>query len=703
MTAGRSIAIALVAAGIVAALLLALAGWGLAPPGEAKPFVTFAWVAAGLIAALLGLGWFGALALLIRPLARLAGEMRAVGEVRAGGRIEARGYGAVAPVAEAAALLVDQLAGARNEVADSIAAATAKAEEQKGRLEALLRDLTEGVVVCNLSHQVLLYNQMVVRVLGAPAEFGLGRPLFSFVTREPVVHTLDWLMQPQEAGVRQPERASVPFVCATTDARVLLQGRMSLILGANASPTGYVITFSDATRELAQLHRRDALLRAAIDGFRAPIANLRAAAETIVAHPDIPAEQRRAFEQIIVQESTVASDRLASLAQEHRGLIGGHAAMADLHSPDLISCVIRRLRDIEGIGATMTGLPQWVHGDSYALMLTLAHLIRRIREQSGQASVDIEARPGTRGPSIDVIWAGEPLPSSVLSSWLDAPLDASIGGLTVRSVLERHNSELWSEPDRPGFARLRLPLPGAARPPAEGAREPLPDRPEFYDFDLLHWPAPGADLGGRPLRALEYVVFDTETTGLKPHGEDEVVSIAGVRIVNGRILTGESFSRLINPGRAIPPESTRFHGITDEMVRDKPPLQVVLPQFRAYLGDAVLVAHNIAFDLAFLRKHEAEAGVAFEVPILDTMLLSSTLHEQAGDHTLDGLALRYGIEVRGRHTALGDALATAAILVAMFGALEARGVRTLAEAMRASRVIAELKAHSLRMTGTAGG
>jgi len=212
-------------------------------------------------------------------------------------------------------------------------------------------------------------------------------------------------------------------------------------------------------------------------------------------------------------------------------------------------------------------------------------------------------------------------------------------------------------------------------------------RPEFYDFDLFK--ISDTTLADTPLRKQHYVVFDTETTGIRPSEGDELVSIGAVRIVNGRILTGETFERLINPGRRIPVSSVRIHGITDEMARDKPPARIVLPQFKNFVGDGVLVAYNAAFDMRFLELKQDEAGVRFDNPVLDAQLLSIHVSGEALDHSLMATAERLEVAVVGRHTALGDAMATAAIWIKLLDLLEARGIRTFGQAIKISRRMLE--------------
>ena len=204
-------------------------------------------------------------------------------------------------------------------------------------------------------------------------------------------------------------------------------------------------------------------------------------------------------------------------------------------------------------------------------------------------------------------------------------------------------------------------------------------RPLVYDFDLLD-KSPADDLARTPVRDLCFVVFDSETTGLNP-AKDEVVQLGAVRVVNGKIIDGEVFDTLVNPGTPIPSSSTEVHRITDALVADAPPFETVCLDFDRFAKDAVLIAHNAPFDMAFLRRQGKTSGIAFEHPVLDTVHLSAIVFGGSEEHTLDALCQRLNISIPSavRHSALGDALATAKALVGMMPILEARGFRTFGE------------------------
>ncbi|MBY6260641.1 PAS domain-containing protein [Azospirillum sp. 412522] len=693
------------------------------------PLLTYAVVmAAACAAAVWGL-WLAVDRYLLRAAETLSREAGLIAHGNAegavGGRVPLARYGDLLPIARAVNDLSDKLAQVRRDIARAVADSTAKAEEQKTQLAAVLRDLHEGVLVCNTRHQILLYNQTALDILHLTGELGLGRSLLHFVVAEPVTHTLERLSLRVREGrhVNHEHGTTAQFVGATTDGRILLEGRMSAILQdsdpasgeqqAITGPaiTGYVLTLSDATSELAALGQRDALLREATEGFRAPIANLRAAVETLYDAPDLGPGDRAAFESAMLESCDSLSQRLERVTNAYRNVVTGSWPMSDIHSNNLINLVAHRVGAESATTVTLTGLPQWVHGDSHGLVLLFAYLIGRVQALTGATAFDLEAagpKDGDRWVYLDLVWQGPPVSSAMLDGWLDQTLPGGLGGLSAGDVLQHHRSTAWSEPlpanlsndlpDAPpgestaARARLRVPLPPAQSPRRSQPRPRAGARPEFFDFGLLHQPLATSELGRTPLDRLHYVVFDTETTGLSPSTGDEIIQIAAVRIVGGRILTGETFNTLVDPKRPIPPESIPFHGITDGMVAGKPTVGAVLPQFRSFVSGAVLVAHNAAFDLKFLKMKERAAGVAFDCPVLDTMLLSRMLLGNDGDHTLDGIAERLGIEVVDRHTALGDSLVTAAVFLRMIEMLRERDVRTLDDAIRGANILVELAA-----------
>lgn len=216
--------------------------------------------------------------------------------------------------------------------------------------------------------------------------------------------------------------------------------------------------------------------------------------------------------------------------------------------------------------------------------------------------------------------------------------------------------------------------------------DPARPRPEFYDFDLFQHPVPPVNEDSLLMR-LSYVVFDTETTGLRVSRGDQMVELAGVRVVNGRVLEGERFEGLANPQQPIPRAATRFHGIDDRMVADAPDPKSVAARFQRFAEGAVLVAHNALFDLTLLDRNGEGGSPGLDRPHLCTVLLAAHLFGGEADLSLKGLAARFGVpfEPYVHHTALGDAMATAGVLLGLLRLLEADGVTTLGKAMALSQ------------------
>ena len=192
-----------------------------------------------------------------------------------------------------------------------------------------------------------------------------------------------------------------------------------------------------------------------------------------------------------------------------------------------------------------------------------------------------------------------------------------------------------------------------------------------------------------PLLALDAVVLDSETTGLDAR-KARLLQLAAVRLAGDRLLAEPRFDSLVDPGEPIPPASTDIHGIADADVAGAPAAGEALAAFRAFAGEAVLIGHTVTFDLAILRREAELAGLPWPRPVaLDIRLLAQAAAPSLASYGLDGICSWLGIRIEGRHTALGDTLATAEAYLALLPLLRERGIRTLGEAVAASRRLAE--------------
>ena len=198
-------------------------------------------------------------------------------------------------------------------------------------------------------------------------------------------------------------------------------------------------------------------------------------------------------------------------------------------------------------------------------------------------------------------------------------------------------------------------------------------------------------------RSLRYVIFDLETTGLSLN-QDRVVSAAAYRVVDGRIALGDVFSSLVSPGRDIPSSAVKIHGIMPSMVDDAPSFAEVFEKFLGYLGTDILVGYHVGFDLHFLNVYMRQThGFPVQNLVLDAQSmcrkvcfpphLRSYAGRIKGHQDLDTVAKHFGIEIQERHTALGDALATAMIFQRILIETEKTGPGRLKNLLAVSRSV----------------
>jgi len=680
----------------------------------------------------------------VQGLLRMSENLRLMLGANRGFRVQPEGP----PEVQRLALATNELASQRDallqDVEAQIARAKASVELEKDRLAALMSELTQSVVVCNLDGRVLLYNNRARAQFRALSEapgvagggelIGLGRSIYGVFERNLIAHALDTIQQRLRRGATQ---AQANFV-TTTRAGQLLRVQMAPVLslaapalaaaaerevvgeavgGEGAAPqgeadaagragesslaaaeaaaaapasertlTGFILMLDNITRNFETESRRDQMLHNLTEGSRASLANVRAAAD-MLEFEDLPDEMRTRFRKVVRDEVQSMSQRLDQTANEFADSLKARWPLEEMLGADLIAAAQRRIEARIGLPTKLEEVDEslWVKVDSFSLIQAITYLASRLSDEFEVREVRFRLSAAGRLVHLDLIWSGQGMSTETVMSWELEPMkiEDESSPLTVRDVIDRHDGEMWLEREKVrhrAFFRILLP---AATPQEQAEAETYlrgESRPEYYDFDLFAWSEKSHALDDRLLSELSYTVFDTETTGLNPSQGDEIIQIGATRILNGKLLRAESFEQLVDPERPLAPESAKIHGITSEMLRGQPTIDKVLPAFHAFSADTVLIAHNAAFDMRFLQLKEEQTGLRFDHPVIDTLLLSAVVHPNQESHRLEAIAERLGLTIIGRHTALGDAIVTAEVFLKLIPLLAEKGIRTLLDA-----------------------
>jgi DNA polymerase-3 subunit epsilon len=594
--------------------------------------------------------------------------------------------------------MADGVRQARAGLEAEVERATHALHVERSTLAAVLETLGEGVVVVAPEGRVTLANRAAQERLAAGGAGLLGRSLFDFVDREKIDHFLGRL----RASGGTPERFSLHPAGGG-----VLETVMTPFFDAERRLVGVVLVLRDVTSPARSDEERRARLAETFRELRGPLASVRSLAESLLDDAEAVTGAARPLLAAIHSESV----RLSALVGGQAPALAGDSAPAHferLSVADLTAMTLRRLA-AEGVAADaletadVAGLPA-VRAEASALSAGVARLARAAlahRGPGGHAWLRWSQRGGVLQLDVGVEGTAG---LAALDPVLDTPVPAS--GASVREVVRGHAGESWAYAGdgRLGFrasfpmatpaateAPVQPPFVGAGMASGVSAREtPGIGRPDFYDFSLFDEMERSLQPAERerPLEGLEYVALDTETTGLAPLSGDRIVSLAAVKVRGGVVRRGETFDALVNPRRPIPAASVRFHGITDQMVAGEPPVDVVLPAFLRFAEGAVLVGHQVWFDVLFLARDAERLGLGAltsRYGVLDTLALSEVVHGPLPGHALEETAQRLGVVVRGRHSALGDALTTAEVFVRLLPLLAKRGIVTLGQAVDATR------------------
>ena len=633
----------------------------------------------------------------VEGLLRMAETLRLMLGANRNFRVSVEGPPEVQQLARAANDLAQQRNALMDDVDAQIAAAKASVEQEKNRLAALMSELAQAVVVCNLDGRILLYNNRARLQFKALAQgptsvsggalIGLGRSIFSILEKSQVQHAQDVIRQRLASG----KSAMANFITTLRGGQLLRVQMVPVLAGGEGGEgmSGYVLTVENITRNIELEARRDQVLHSLTEGSRSALGNMRAAVTNVIDYPEMEPELRERFLKVVGDEVAAMSQRLDQTMAEFSDSMKTRWPLEDILGIDLVAAAQRRIEDKLGLPTKTEGMDDalWVKADSFSLVFALLYLAGKLQDHYEPRELRFRLSSEGKLAYLDLIWAGPAMSSETFYTWEMDPMQA--GGestpMSLREVIDRHGGEIWYQREKAAhraFFRFVLPV---ATPEAgqEDERARGSGRPEYYDFDLFGSRDESIDLD-RKLSELTYTVFDTETTGLEPSNGDEIIQIGAARIVNNRLLRQEVFNQLVDPEIPLKPESIPIHGISEDMVRGQPNIDIVLPAFHEFCEDTVLIAHNAAFDMRFLQLKEERTGIRFSQPVLDTLLLSAVVHPNQESHKLDVILERLGIVIDKRHNALEDAFATGEVFLKMIPLLEEKGIVTVRQALEAA-------------------
>ncbi|PKV66494.1 3'-5' exonuclease [Pontibacter ramchanderi] len=194
-----------------------------------------------------------------------------------------------------------------------------------------------------------------------------------------------------------------------------------------------------------------------------------------------------------------------------------------------------------------------------------------------------------------------------------------------------------------------------------------------------------------PLAEAEFVVFDTETTGLDQR-QDKVLSIGAIKVRGLQVLVSDTFECLVQQEGAAATKSAEVHGLLSKQLEQGIPEGEAVEGFVEFIGNAILVGQHVAFDIAMVNQMLQRQGIRGKLRnrSVDTAHLAIRLERRHADshtlktaeYSLDALCDRYNLPTDDRHTASGDAFATALLLLKLLSLAKKRGVATVGELIK---------------------
>ncbi len=599
----------------------------------------------------------------IRPLKRMSAEAGVIYASNPSHRINIKGSKDITTLSRVINDFADMFENLNKTITEQILAARKETEKERNLLAAIMSELPQGVIICNKSGRILLFNSLAKKLFtprtpahGTENFIGLGRSIFHLLDKTLIAHALGEISE----QLNNQKNSVGSFFITPIYTQALISVEAIPILDKDRAMTGFILAVQDISPDIQKYEVIDTQLSA----FQTTLEN------------EISGITFDRMEKNYTHLSTIIRD--LSLSRLPLTTLNLKNFLRNLQKKTGHECDTR-------INIFNDHWDTRILADAYSLTRAFIFLFKNLSRLLEQSEFNLVISHSPNHIRFEISWNETVCQLTDIETIMHQPINALPG---FGYVLKFNNARIdFISSDKETCSGINISTKAGKKSQISiQQRAPVMagSRPEFYDFDLF-MDNPSKNLLDTSLKEINYTVFDTETTGLNPDGGDEIVSIGAVRIVNNRIVYQDFFEELVNPKRDIPMESYRIHGINYEMVMEKEAIECVLPRFKKFTSETVLLGHNIAFDMKMLKVKEKSAGIRFNNPTLDTLLLSAVLHPVHEQHDIENIAKRLGVNIIGRHTALGDAITTAEIFKRLIPILNSNGILTLKDALNASK------------------
>lgn len=628
----------------------------------------------------------------VRPIKRMSADAALIYSSNPSHRINTRGSLDIKTLAEIINNFADMFENLSRDITEQILASRNEVEKEKNLLASIMAELPQGVIICNRSGRILLFNSLAKRLFthsvhASRAEhfIGLGRSIFHLIDKDLIVHAIEEI----EERLSQGKQSLASYFITPIYTGILTSIEAIPILDQDQVMTGFILTFKDISHQVDTYENVDNWMTSLGQTLSHHLGQTHLLIKDLIESSENHDKQASSlYHKKIEKYLNHIDEQFEKTAGNVMDASLTRLPLTRLELNQFISTVKKQAWEQNGIRINVINHAEDARmlADSYSLNMAFIFLIVNLSDVTQQREFDLSVTSSDGLLLFDVFWSG-PAASRIQ---IENITTKKVRALPSFGYVLKQNRAIFTIESESMQTVSQVRITANAEQIAESVDRKqkaviTASRPEFYDFDLFKVDEQATDILSTDLSNIIFTVFDTETTGLDPEGGDEIISIAAVRIVNARIVYQDIFEELVDPRRDIPLESYRIHGINYEMLKGKPGIEKILPLFKMYTYDTVLVGHNIAFDMKMFKVKEQSTNTVFDNPILDTLLLSASLYPVNERHDMENVAKRLGVNIIGRHTALGDAIATAEIFIKLIPVLNANGIFTLQNAIEVSK------------------